>query len=67
MDAKQVITVRVPVELHNALVEEAYQKRTSLNQLCLAKLRQTIAQELVPKTRGRCRSEPTKAEGCSLD
>jgi len=59
--------VRVPVKLHEALVEEAYQKRTSLNQLCLAKLQQPIAPELVPQARGRkhvAEAKPTKAEGC---
>jgi predicted HicB family RNase H-like nuclease len=34
-----VITVRLPRELHAALRDEAAANRTSLNRLCIAKLR----------------------------
>jgi len=37
-DAK-VITVRMSPELHAALADEAHERRTSINQLAIAKLR----------------------------
>jgi hypothetical protein len=44
----QVITVRIPKSIHETLTEEAYQCRTSVNQLCISKLIQFIDSELVP-------------------
>ena len=43
-----VITIRVPKSLHEALRTEAYERRTSINKLCISKLLQFIDQELVP-------------------
>ncbi len=37
-----VITVRIPKSLHDTLREEAYDHRTSMNRLCIAKLLQLI-------------------------
>lgn len=34
----KVITVRMPLALHEKLINEAHEHRTSLNQLCLTKL-----------------------------
>ena len=40
MDPKaRVITIRISPELHAALVDEAFERRTSVNQLAIAKLR----------------------------
>jgi predicted HicB family RNase H-like nuclease len=44
----QVITVRIPKSIHETLTEEAYQCRTSVNQLCISKLIQFIDKEMVP-------------------
>jgi len=44
----QVITVRLPKSLHDALREEAHDHRTSMNKLCISKLLQFIDNELVP-------------------
>jgi hypothetical protein len=44
----QVITVRIPKSIHETLTEEAYQCRTSVNQLCISKLIQAIDSGLVP-------------------
>ncbi len=44
----QVITVRIPRSIHETLTEEAYQCRTSVNQLCISKLIQFIDSEMVP-------------------
>jgi len=35
----RVITVRMTPELHAALREESFERRTSVNKLCIAKLR----------------------------
>ena len=44
----RVITVRLPQSLHEALRHEAHNFRTSMNKLCISKLLQVIADELVP-------------------
>ncbi|MBN2293608.1 MAG: toxin-antitoxin system HicB family antitoxin [Pirellulales bacterium] len=44
----QMITVRLPRSLHHALREEAQERRTSLNKLCISKLLQAIDEQLVP-------------------
>lgn len=43
-----VITVRIPKSLHDALKDEAYELRTSMNKLCISKLLQMIDNEMVP-------------------
>ncbi len=44
----QVITVRIPNSLHEALRIEAYEHHTSMNKLCISKLLQFIDAENVP-------------------
>jgi predicted HicB family RNase H-like nuclease len=44
----RVITVRIPQSLHDALKEEAYEHRTSMNKLCISKLLQIIDSSFVP-------------------
>lgn len=44
-----MITVRVPASLHHALRAEAFDRRTTLNKLCISKLLQWIDQEMVPQ------------------
>jgi predicted HicB family RNase H-like nuclease len=41
-EATHVITVRLPKSLHEALKNEAHQRQTSMNQLCISKLLQMI-------------------------
>ncbi len=43
-----VITVRLPKSVHETLKAEAYERRTSMNKLCISKLLQFIDNELVP-------------------
>jgi predicted HicB family RNase H-like nuclease len=43
----RVITVRLPKSLHEALRVEAHNRNTSMNQLCISKLLQVIADDLV--------------------
>jgi predicted HicB family RNase H-like nuclease len=47
-ESTRVITVRLPESLHEALRNEAYHYKTSMNQLCISKLLQVIDGELVP-------------------
>lgn len=44
----RVITVRMPKSLHESLRQEAHSRRTSMNKLCISKLLQVIAEELIP-------------------
>jgi predicted HicB family RNase H-like nuclease len=44
----RVITVRLPKSLHEALRHEAYERQTSMNQLCISKLLQIIDNDSVP-------------------
>ena len=44
----RVITVRLPKSLHESLRQEAHSRRTSMNKLCISKLLQVIAEELIP-------------------
>lgn len=44
----RVITVRLPKSLHESLRAEAYERHTSMNQLCISKLLQVIDNQLVP-------------------
>jgi predicted HicB family RNase H-like nuclease len=44
----RVITVRLPKSLHENLKAEAYNRSTSMNQLCISKLLQVIDGQLVP-------------------
>jgi predicted HicB family RNase H-like nuclease len=47
----RVITVRLPKSVHESLRDEAYEYRTSMNKLCISKLLQFIAEEVVPAKR----------------
>lgn len=44
----RVITVRLPACIHESLRSEARELQTSMNKLCISKLLQVIASELVP-------------------
>ncbi|GAB6166600.1 hypothetical protein JCM19992_26000 [Thermostilla marina] len=46
-----MITVRVPKSIQEALAQEAWELRTSINRLCISKLLQIIDQEYVPQAR----------------
>ena len=45
----KVITVRLPKSLHETLRVEAFERRTSMNKLCISKLLQIIEDEYVPE------------------
>lgn len=44
----RMITVRLPKSLHEALRDEAFRHKTSMNKLCISKLLQLIDATLVP-------------------
>jgi predicted HicB family RNase H-like nuclease len=44
----KVITVRMPASLHEALAEEANQRRTSVNKLCIIKLLRAVDDDMLP-------------------
>jgi hypothetical protein len=44
----RVITVRLPKSLHEALRDEAHQRKTSMNKLCISKLLQIVDGDLIP-------------------
>ena len=58
----RVITVRLPMSLHEALRTEADEHHTSVNKLCISKLVQFIENELIPRERWR-RSREARSEG----
>lgn len=49
-EGTRVITVRLPTCLHEALKEEAYLHKTSMNQLCISKLLRQIETDAEPST-----------------
>ena len=55
----RVITVRLPESLHESLRVEAHNLQTSMNKLCISKLLQTVADDLVPSDFQR--REPDRA------
>jgi len=64
----KVITVRLPKSLHDALREESYEYRTSINKLCISKLLQFVARELVPPERyKRIAAEEAAGSGEATD
>jgi hypothetical protein len=44
----RILTLRVPKSFHDAIRDEAFSYRTSMNKLCISKLLQFIDSELVP-------------------
>jgi predicted HicB family RNase H-like nuclease len=48
----RVITVRIPVSLHETLRAEAHGNFTSMNKLCISKLVQLVDSEYVPTEKG---------------
>ncbi len=57
-----MITVRLPASVHQALLAEADDMRTSMNQLCISKLLQLIESDLVPGATSQSRSSPEEKE-----
>lgn len=54
-EPQRMITIRLPVNLHDALALEAIEHGTSVNKLCMSKLLQGVSSALVPVERGKVR------------
>jgi hypothetical protein len=59
----RMITIRLPVSLHEALKAEASDHATSMNKLCLSKLIMSISPKLVPPEKGRIRGRKPGPQG----
>jgi len=53
----RIVTIRLPQSLHESLRHEAYNMKTSMNKLCISKLLQVIAEDLVPSNFQRRETE----------
>lgn len=62
-EPERVVTVRMPKSLHCSLRAEAHDRYTSLNKLCIAKLLQPIAAQLVPRTQEHPAAEAIPYKG----
>jgi predicted HicB family RNase H-like nuclease len=49
LEPTRVITVRLPKSMHEFLRNEAHEKKTSMNKLCISKLLQVVDEELIPQ------------------
>jgi hypothetical protein len=59
----RMITIRLPVSLHEALKVEASDHATSMNKLCLSKLIMSISPKFVPAEKGRIRGRKPGPQG----
>ncbi len=63
IEPQRMITVRLPVSLHEALKEEASDHGQSINKLCISKLLQQIAPKLVPVELGKLKGRKPGPQG----
>jgi hypothetical protein len=59
----RMITIRLPVSMHEALKLESIERSTSINKLCLSKLLNGIDQKLIPQEKGRIRGRKPGPQG----
>lgn len=59
----RMITIRLPMSMHEALKLESTERNTSINKLCLSKLLNGIDQKLVPQEKGRIRGRKPGPQG----
>ena len=59
----KVITIRLPSSLHDALTTEAYERRTSVNKLCISKLLKLVEEDLVPAKKKRAAEQRYRKSG----
>lgn len=65
-EEERVITVRLPKSMHDALKEEARERHTTVNKLCISKLLQAIEQELIPAEVPNVAGAPRAAQEASV-
>ncbi|HWB13221.1 MAG TPA: hypothetical protein VG826_28605 [Pirellulales bacterium] len=54
----RVITIRLPLSLHESLTDEANLHRTSVNKLCISKLLQMVDDKFIPNAKRPARGKP---------
>lgn len=55
VEPQRMITVRIPLSLHESLKQEAEDHQTSINKLCISKLLNGIPSLFVPREKGKIR------------
>lgn len=55
VEPPRMITVRIPLSLHESLKQEAEDHQTSINKLCISKLLNGISSRFVPREKGKIR------------
>ena len=58
----RVITVRMPSSMHELLKSESFEKKTTMNKLCISKLLQVIADPLIPSVAHRAAKAKKSSE-----
>lgn len=59
----RMITIRLPVSMHESLKLESQERNTSINKLCLSKLLNGIDQKLIPQQKGLIRGRKPGPQG----
>lgn len=59
----RMITIRLPLSMHEALKLESKERNTSINKLCLSKLLNGIDQKLIPQEKGQIRGRKPGPQG----
>lgn len=59
----RMITIRLPVSMHEVLKQESKERGTSINKLCLSKLLNGIDQKLIPQEKGKIRGRKPGPQG----
>jgi hypothetical protein len=59
----RMITIRLPLSMHEALKKESKERNTSINKLCLSKLLNGIDQKLIPQEKGQIRGRKPGPQG----
>lgn len=63
VEPQRMITVRLPMSVHETLKVEAEEHQTSMNKLCLSKLMMNIADRFIPIESGRIRGRKPGPQG----
>jgi predicted HicB family RNase H-like nuclease len=62
-EPQRMITVRIPMSLHESLKKESEDHRTSINKLCISKLLVGIDNKYIPAEKGRLRGRKPGPQG----
>lgn len=62
-EPERMITIRIPMTLHEVLMQEAEAAELSINRLCISKLIQPVQDRHVPEPQGRRRGRKPGPQG----